>query len=169
MNIILSNTTLVVNDQGLRSCIHRNHIHLRYSPFPRQRVFLVVPVRSIVQAPGKRKLVRIWRFYDFFDSVSFNIHGKTISQIDGCRPLKIVKQPNIHTFMTVSTWYFWGNPFKNPPVGGCWVAHGPSRCGASFRWMCISGLRTWSYSNRSRIWLIGSTSSNLQKAKMKLS
>ena len=44
--------------------------------------------------------------------------------IDGCRPLKIVKQANIDTFMTVSMVFFWGNPLKNPPVAGWWVAHG---------------------------------------------
>ena len=38
--------------------------------------------------------------------------------IDARRPLKIVKQANIHTFMTVSMVFFGGNPLRIPQLGG---------------------------------------------------
>ena len=78
---------------------------------------MITKLRTTAQAPGKRKS----ESEDFMiSSIPFlsTYMGRQLV-IDGCSPLKIVKQANIDTFMTVSMVFFWGNPLKNPPVAGC--------------------------------------------------
>ena len=122
-------------------------------------------LRYMHQAPGKRSS-ESEDFMIFSISCLLTYMGRQLI-IDRCRPLEFVKQANIHLFMVFFIVFIRGESVAKSPNWRCWVAHGLSGHGSSFRWIFISGLHTWLYSIWSRMshtmYMLGS--SNLQGSK----